>query len=142
MVSLKRQTEACMFCDRQLDEEELYSSVTRGAPDDDASARPADAANDITFGADAVSDTSSKPASSSGREPAEGPRRAAWGNAGAGVAVVSGRFGPFSYFACSFSCNIAAGVALTLRLHVRLLGCCWKASMEHPCYKKQHGAMR
>ena len=79
------------MCHLQLDEEELYSSVARGAPDEDASARPADAANYVTFGTDAGSDTSNKPTSSSGHEAADGVRKPAWGNAGAGVAVVSGR---------------------------------------------------
>lgn len=55
--------------------------------------RPADADNDVTFGADASSD-GSKAASNSGRDPADGARKPAWANAGAGVAVVSGRQGP------------------------------------------------
>jgi len=75
----------------QIDEEELYSSVARGEAvpmDEDTAAPAADAANDLTFGSDA---DSSKPASSSGRDAADGSRKAAWANAGAGVAAVSGR---------------------------------------------------
>lgn len=55
--------------------------------------QPADAADEVTFGADASSD-GSKAASSSGRDLADGARKPAWANAGAGVAVVSGRHDP------------------------------------------------
>ena len=74
--------------------------MARAAPDEDVAMRPADADNDVTFGADASSD-GSKATSSSGRDLGDGSRKPAWANAGAGVAVVSGRQGPLC--TCSFS---------------------------------------
>lgn len=104
----------------QIDEEELYSSVARGEAvptDEDTAAPAADAANDLTFGSDAGS---SKPASSSGRDAADGPRKAAWANAGAGVAAVSGRRAPsrpLHLFGCLFST-------------LQGLYACWHTDME------------
>lgn len=85
---------SCLSGIMQMDEEELYSSVARSAPEEDATASNTDDANNDTFGSGAASNNGSiSTPSASGRdaEPGGHKLKGAWGSAGAGVAAVSGR---------------------------------------------------